>query len=129
MTKRKFYESVTHYLLYEMPLPLGCEVLVDCGALPGHGALRRPVRARVAHGYDRHETSIDDLRRFAAVNAITEGNRTQKSIAQRIVEYVPGEDEYNTYDAFVYRFFLSLTVSLGTPRPMTGASSGSSMTR
>lgn len=45
--KQKFYEFITHYLLYEMPLPREneCRIIVDCGALLGYGKLSRPVQA------------------------------------------------------------------------------------
>ena len=88
LSKRKFYEFVSGYLLYEMPLPPNCQVLVDSGALPQCGMMLRPMQARMEHLLAA-EATVGDLR-DAATKGITDK-------VKRVVEEVPGEDRYRTY--------------------------------
>jgi len=126
LSKRKFYEFICHYLLYEMPLPPTCQVIIDCGALHGRGMLRRPVRARIQHicdpGADR-ATIVQSL--ACATEAGIENS------LKRIVEDVPGEEPYNTWteadDRLIYWVY-KITLDAQNPRNVIiGSEDGDAM--
>ncbi len=68
--KLRFYEALTRYLLFEMPLPPSCTLLLDCGVLDGRW-VRQPMRVRIAHPFDPLLVTDADVR--AALQAGTPG--------------------------------------------------------
>jgi hypothetical protein len=118
LSKTKFYEFLTSFFLYEMPLPVGAEVVVDCGALPGHGMLRAPVCARIV---------------TVALTCADATALAQQGVAEleRRVETCAGEAAYCTYteadDRLVYWTYLRTLNSAAPDDVMVISEDGDTM--
>jgi hypothetical protein len=99
LAKRKWYEFITGFLMYDIKFPPNCEIVVDCGALAGEGMLRKPVRTR----YESNLGPDADWELF--LDAMKQGT------VRRIVEDLPGEIPYNTWteadDRMIYMMYRS----------------------
>lgn len=87
--KMRWVETLTRFLLYEMPIPLGKVMLLDCGVLDGQW-FKRPLVARITHPFG-NQGVVDEA-------AVWEAARLDPGCVRRVVEPMADHpDQYWSY--------------------------------
>lgn len=79
--KLRFTEALTGYLLRDMPLPHDCSLLLDCCVVGGRW-VRRPIRVRVEHPFQRDSVTQQEVDEAAGLGLV-----------RRVIAYDPDQRE------------------------------------
>lgn len=99
--KMRFMEALTRYILYELPLPHECSLLMDCGVINGKWE-RRPMRVSIHHPFRNDSITAEQLQ-LAAEQGLVKRRIVFDDAHKETFGYGEADDRiiYHVYDLTV----------------------------